>query len=242
MEATRGIQFDALSPSVIVNGYEPRADWPAALHIELGDLVARRSRFSKAHELAHHVFVGANSGGMSAVVELFRVIGGLVTLNYDVALQAHLAKPFKAMAAAPPVLGHASIQPSPDSRLPSWQWEALSMSALSVRLTRKSAAPAAGDPRLSTAASHLHTFIEQIASLIVDAAKAAICWIDQRRAVIYARLARRHVPPAEDPGVRAFVLVLLAVYRRHGRRSEPDDHAALPMRRYPTSQGAAACA
>ena len=39
------------------------------------------------------------------------------------------------------------------------------------------------------------------------------------------------------PGVPAFVLVILAVCRRYGHRSEPDDHASLLIRRQLVSMG-----
>jgi hypothetical protein len=42
---------------------------------------------------------------------------------------------------------------------------------------------------------------------------------------------------SRQPNALAFVLVILAVCLRYGRRSEPDGHAFLPMRRYQTSLG-----
>ena len=61
--------------------------------------------------------------------------------------------------------------------------------------------------------------------------------VDNMLAAMDVTLARLVAALARDPNLLALVLVILAVCRRYGRRSEPDDHVVLPMRRYPTSWG-----
>lgn len=79
-----------------------------------------------------------------------------------------------------------------------------------------------------------------IAQLIADLAAALVRMVDNMLVAVHVTLARLVAAHAQDPNLVALVLVILAVCRRYGRRSEPDDPAVLPMRRYPTSRGVSA--
>ena len=85
-------------------------------------------------------------------------------------------------------------------------------------------------------------YARYVASLLAEIAAMAIRQIDHAQALISREIVCRLITAHRPPDVPPFVLIILAACRRYGHRSEPDDHAVLLLRRYPTTSGAAACA
>lgn len=241
MDDTPGIQFGGPSHGpAVVSSYNLELSGTDSLRGALGELAAKRSRFSLAHELAHVVLSHADDDHVAwgKAIKLLSLAGELRILPTG----------FLGSVTTPP-LTPASIHASPDSGLLPWHTPVRFRLSL-VNWPIHDSAPAVSDRflsvRLSGGATRLLTdvrkFIEHLASLITDVAAAAIRKIDKLRAAICAGLASRLALLAGNPDIRAFVLVILAASRRYGRRSEPDDHNVQPMRRYPTSRGVIACA
>ena len=70
-----------------------------------------------------------------------------------------------------------------------------------------------------------------------DNRTALLRLLDGILAALRLMLVRVLAALSRHPDALAFVLVLLAACLRYGRRSEPDDHAFLPIRRYQRSSG-----
>lgn len=225
-----------------------------SLHGTLGRLAAERSRYTVAHELAHHVLADidgcptgmADTGKTSTLLALLRLVDeidpALLSVFADVALAPDAS------------LDIPSAWPSRVAGLPSWRSGVLPKSGFKDSPIEDSVAPTVAEPVLSVTPASVATlpwaevrrFIEYLARLVAkavaDIAVAAIRQIDKVRAAVCAELARRVALLARNPGVCAFMLIILAVCRRYGRRAEPDDPAVSPIRRYPTFRGVAACA
>jgi hypothetical protein len=202
----------------------------AGLVWDIRELSAQRKTFTQIHELAHHVLiqVGDNETGMTA-------------LSDACALLLQVARP-SAVERPSSLLGTSTLPIDPGRSLPrgvpkfyqpSWLTEGLSRS---FAQTPESPVSPAQRVKLKTARPD-QTLLRFIAQLIADLAAALVRMVDNMLAAMHVTLARLVAALARDPNLLALVLVILAVCRRYGRRSEPDDHAVLPMRRYPTSWG-----
>jgi hypothetical protein len=219
-----------------------RAFSTGRLHVTLGQLAEERSTYSLSHELAHVVLSHADNDhiSMDKVFELLR-------LADEIAAPAKSLS-FAGVASAPGLsLETSSAWPSPVSGLPPWRTASFSTLGFKDSLIDDSSASTMAEPdviiRLASVptlpVADLRRFVKYLAQLVADVAVAAIRQIDKVSAAVSAEMARRVALLAWNPGVRTFVLVILAVCRRYGRRSEPDDRALLPMRRHLTSWGVA---
>lgn len=212
------------------------------LRHDITELSTQRKRFELAHELAHQVLAQeeTNQTGMSA---LFQAIG----LLQQVAPPSAVDRPtsFPGTVTAPAVdlteLTHALA----DFNMPASRTGTPSTASMlaPVDSAHTAAALVSPAPRITLkAASPDATFLRFIARLIADLSIAMVRLTDSMLSAIRVRLARLLAALGRRLDRLAFGLVILAACRRYGRRSEPDDHVVLPMRRYQTSWGAIACA
>jgi hypothetical protein len=219
-------------------------------------LAAERAKFSLAHELAHHVLgeIEDNRTTATGAGKSFPLLQQAAALLGMDELASYLGPTVLYLGPTAQSAGDfdfPSVWPLPGTGLPAWRIGVLSKFGLSGCPTADSGASASAEsvPRVRpSGAARLPlldprtAYLKYLAALFADIAATAIRRIDGAQSVISAELARRAAVLTRNPGLRAFVLIILATCRRYGRRSEPDDHAVLPMRRYPTSRGVTACA
>jgi hypothetical protein len=211
-------------------------------------MAAERARFSLAHELAHHVLGElednrTTAAGAGKSFPLLQQAAALLGMDELVSYLGPAAQ-------SPGDFDLPSVWPLPDTGLPAWRTGMLSKFGLSDWPTADSGASASAEsvPRFRSSGMARRplldariAYLKYLAALFVDIAATAVRQIDGAQSIISAELARRVAVLTRNPGLRAFVLTILATCRRYGRRTEPDDHAVLPMRRYPTSREVTAC-
>jgi hypothetical protein len=198
---------------------------------DIRELSAQRKTFMQIHELAHHALiqVGNNETGMTALSDA-------CALLLQVTRPPELPSGFPGTSTTLPIDPRSLPSGVPKFYLPSWLTEGLSRA---FPQTPASPISPAQRVKLKTASPD-QTLLRFIAQLIADLAAALVRMVDNMLVAVHVTLARLVAAHAQDPNLVALVLVILAVCRRYGRRSEPDDPAVLPMRRYPTSRGVSA--
>ncbi len=222
---------------IMVEGVSDLA-YLGALDHRIGDLSAQRTGFlSAAHELAHHVldWDGANSTGMSSVLDaldLLRGFGRPAPTDWPTSLAAE---------GEPPVTILLSESRDETAHgLPLWTTSDFA-GMLPGAWLGSSESVTGGRPQVTFRLSNdTRSFLRNIRTVLlrfIDTllAMARLCLV-QILLLAYERslvLARR----GRSLGTLAFVLAILAVCRRYGRRSEPDDHASLIIRRRLVSMG-----
>lgn len=219
-------------------------------------LAAQLARLSLAHKIARHVRGQLEDNRTTAIgagksFALLQQVAALVGVDELASYLGPTALHLGLTAPPPDDFDSLSAWPLPDTGLHAWDTGVLSKFGLTDWPTAESGASASAEPVLRfrpVGAARLPlrdaciALLKYVAVLFADIAVAAIRQIDAAQSVISTELARRVAVLAGNPGLRAFMLIILAVCRRYGRRSELDDHSVLPMRHYPTSWGVAACA
>jgi len=216
-----------------------------ALGRRLGDLTAqRRAFYSAAHELAHHVVVldgldEMNNTGMASAINAIDLARGLLQ-PADAGWITFTGRNAAALffVATPKYTGGAV------PRLPTWATRDVA-GTVSDMWSGSSAIEAAYPAhmeqqitfRLSVLASVRDALLRLIDTLISMARLWAMkIWLVHReRSHVVARVLARITGCL--PVIRAFALVIVAVCRRYGHRSEPGDHASLLIRRHLVSMG-----
>lgn len=231
---------------LVVDSTSERA-YLGALDRRIGDLSARsRVLFSVAHELAHHVLVDgldeANNTGMASALNAINLVRGLVRpmdLGWLTFPTGDAASPFT--VATPKYMGDSV------PRLPFWVTRDV---AGMLAAPGPDASGAAVDPtttksrltvRISGATGSRLTNVRDALLQLIKAflAMAHLCLLEigmlrRERSHILARILASVIGL---PCIRAFALIIIAVYRHYGHRSEPDDHASLLTRRHLVSMG-----
>jgi hypothetical protein len=212
-------------------------------------LTRERVWFTAAHELAHEVLhrLLDDQTGMADGIDLLNLLGQACDI---MAMRLPRALPESGITPAA-LLGLEPGQMLPLTRLDPWSTGPLAKLGLEQWLLPSTGTPTLSEPvqefgtrKLATSSldKAVAAYARDVASLLVEVAAMAIGQIDDAQAVISRELSRRLIPSGRHHDVPPYALSILAACRRYGRRSEPDDHAVLPMRRYPTTSGAAACA
>jgi hypothetical protein len=228
---------------LLVEGASERA-YLSALDRRIGELSARRRAFfSCAHELAHHmvVFDGldeASNAGMASALNAINLVRGLINptdAGWITVPTGDVASPF--VVATPKYRGDAV------PRLPSWATRGAA-GMLSESWPDSSGTEA--DNRTNTRPQITFRLSDAIGPRLADVRAAILRLIDaliamarlcemeirivrRERSHVHARILARVI--GRLPDIRAFVLVIIAVSRRYGRRGESDDHA-LPTHRW----------
>lgn len=222
----------------------------SALDRRIAGLSERRRAFvTAAHELAHHVLdvdAGANRAGMTAFLgslDLLRAHERVASVDWSAVTSADAAFPATVL-----ILNDGD---GTAPRLPSWTtsefagtppgaWLRITRTALLARLEQLAG------PRIAfRLADDIRSFISDRRATVQRALDALLAVARQCAAEI------RSLQPADSPaparlgrlpGNPGFVLVILAVCRHYGHRSEPGDHAFLLIRRHLVSMGSCATA
>jgi hypothetical protein len=239
--------YRAVPRFIVLNACSAGTGSTARLYRESERLAAERARFSLAHELAHHVLGQLEDDQVDTSGP-----GDSIALLEQTAALLGIGEPVFYLEPATPSPGTFELPqtwPLTNSDLPAWQTGALSKFGLSDWSAADSRTPSRPEPamrvRIAGAATVLlasarTAYLRYLAQLLADIAATAIRQIGDTQSVIYAALSLRMAVLARKPGPRAFVLVILATCRRYGRRSEPGDHAVLPVCRHLMSRGVAA--
>lgn len=206
----------------------------------IGRLSARRNAYSQAHELAHHV-MAANEENLTGMALVFDVL-----LMIAACADGQLADwPTGVTQHSPPLMSLFANTP-PALRLPTWTTRAFAEMRAQTWLRSGDRAQATSTPTTSVRnpgparIAPLRVFYHLsvgAGSLIIDSWAAIVRVIDSVLAAM--RLMRLLVRACLSYRLNAlaFVLVMLAVCRHYGHRSEPDDHASLLIHRKLVSMG-----
>lgn len=221
----------ATSKKLILVESSADQDHISDLQRSIGKLSTLRNNFSQAHEIGHLALEHRepNRTGMVAYHESLKWLAGIERLAVADWLTAPSAD--AVLSIGPVALPLAE----PPSSLSPWQIRT------AIRMFRQEQSvldqsfehwrarpPGFGSIRV----------LFRGGSLLADSWIASLSLIDSLLRVFHCMMALR-VAISRRPGILTFVLLLLAVCLRYGRREEPDDHAFLPIRRYQTSLGAA---
>lgn len=212
-----------------------------ALDRRIGKLAAARQTYSRLHELAHQVAVGVNDTGMVIVLDTCLVLS---TVEHD-----HVAD----LPAALSAVGFQSgTTPGPEPAgfppflgLPFWNTPAFAGLAVETWSGHGDASQTADHalsvrnlkarrPVLSRVIFHVPV---GTGALLVEGWAAMVRAIDSVLALMLLMRLLVRVGLRHRSNATGSVLIILATCRRYGRRSEPDDHASLPIRRYLVSVG-----
>jgi hypothetical protein len=204
---------------------------------------ARRETYSLLHELAHQALAYTdlefNKTDMSVFFERYQaLIEGMSHVQTDLRPVSIQVK-WSGYVSPPPA--DASLTP----RMPDWYSNTFTrMTAprgFCAHGTENSAAPTLSAPDPESARSEPPRISYRLTtgtlSFLANSSAAVVRLSDR---VIGALLLMRMLVRtglSHRPNARAFVLLILATCRRYGRRSEPDDHASLLIRRHLVSMG-----
>jgi hypothetical protein len=227
--------------SLVVEGAFERA-YLGAVNRRIDELSGRRTVFSTAaHELAHHALAinEANNTGMTAVLDALALL-----VHYEQFTPADLLPSFAGDAASPAMIFIPKYRSDSVPRLPSWATR--DVAGMLSEVWHNSSA--------TEAVNAIHTrpqvtlrLSDDIGSLLADVlaallrlrdvmlAMARLCGVEiwmlrRERSHVLARIGRL-------PDIRAFGLIIIAVCRHYGHRSEPNDHASLFFRRHLVPMG-----
>lgn len=225
---------------LMVEGASERA-YLSALDRRIGDLSTRRRVFvSYAHELSHQVVAlnGANNTGMVAVLDTINMLGryGQIapTLWTTPVAEANelLTAPLYKSDSAPRLPARVT---SDFAGMAPGAWLRITKTAILAELEQL-AGPRitvglsdAMGPRLANVRAALMRLIGALLAM-ARRCEAEIRTLHRQRLHVLARIRRL-------PNMRTFVLVIIAVCRHYGHRSEPGDHASLLIRRHLVSMG-----
>jgi hypothetical protein len=239
---------------VVVEGISDLANL-RTLDQRIGRLSARRNAYSQAHELAHHVMAaneedltpkiltGKNHTGMTSIFDILRMIEACAHGQLG---DGQLADwPTGVNQPSPPLMSLFASTP-PALRLPTWATRAFAGMRAQRRLgfgdgaqATSAPTPSVRNPVSARIAPLRVSYLLSVGarSLIIDSWAAMVRVIDSVLAAM--RLMRLLVRACLSYRLNAlaFVLVMLAVCRHYGHRSEPDDHASLLIRRKLVSMG-----
>ena len=201
----------------------------AELTRDIRELSVQRKTFTQLHDLAHHVLSQdeVNQTGMAALSDAFALLRQSAQ-----APAVEWPSSFLGTAAAPAVDLVELTRTHSQVGLPPCYTRALSSVS-----PQAPAAPVPPAWRVMLENASPDALLRYIAQLIADLAMALLRMTDSALSAMCTVLARLVAASAHGLNLLAFALMILAVCRRHGRRSEPDDHAVLPTCRYPTTWG-----
>jgi IrrE N-terminal-like domain len=220
-------------------------DHPVFFYMVHSDLVERRQRFDLAHELGHlmlpygddslpMIHTGHNEWiGPPQQVDLTYGVGHL-TLQYDgpdTSLDPSTIRFSPAVVATARSNGYRLI----DDSVP---YEPPGVHEVTFRQDKHKSLSL-----VNLLHEHLHAWGGGIRLRFGQGTLLGDLWAETRYAYLLLEAALRCLESLEcitaglGPPRRSYTLVLLAVSRRFGRRSEPDDHASLFFRRHLVSAG-----
>jgi hypothetical protein len=215
-----------------------------ALDRSIVTATALRGTFTLLHDLAHCAIDNrAMSIKMDMALYMARYRAVMESIRYvRTNLPAFSFGEVKWSASLAPLPANADRSP----RLPDWYSDAFTRIIMPGVLytpdnTRYAAAPTPSSPDSQSDRSEPPRFSYQLTagtwSLLADSFAAVVRLFD--RAIGALLLLRMLVRTALNhrPNARAVVLLILAICRRYGRRSEPDDHDPLLIRRRLVSMG-----
>jgi hypothetical protein len=234
----------------VVEGISDRACL-RALDQRIGRLSARRNAYSQAHELAHHAMAasGENLTGTAVVFDIIRLM--LEAYVHDQLTDRphgrYPTQPAPHVLSRQPPAGppFADLDP-PRVRRDARADVARIWRCHSGDLHTDAPVRNPGPARIAPLRVFYHLSVGA-GSLIIDSWAAMVRVIDSWAAMVRVidsvlaamRLMRLLVRTCLSYRLNAlaFVLVMLAACRHYGHRSEPDDHASLPIRRKLVSMG-----
>jgi hypothetical protein len=225
----------------------------ACLEREVAELSRQRNSYSRAHELAHHALAEIEAGASNADSVFEGLVAALA--QHDVGKASLVWRRFVVaeqgvFLIAPEPLPVARSAPS----LPAWRADTFAGLPEPAWFSRDTPAVVAAAPVSGTQDIRLpyreplqvsFRLFAGSGRLFGAARDALLRFLDMLRRMV--RLLNGAIGCRTQlifqsglrhrPNVLAFALIILAVCRRYGRRSEPDDHASLITRRHLVSPG-----
>ena len=209
----------------------------SALSAQIDQLSVRRNAYSHAHELSHRLLIvnGADTAAKNVVVA---IVDGFAWSRVNAwRPPTDWASHFPGASVLPSRLDSRLLIGSSTPHLPTWCTSDFAGMPAGMWLRTD---PQAGSKSTSarTAPPHvLYCLLVSAGSTIVDGWASIVRVFDRVLAALHLMRIRVRTGIRHHPNALTFVLVMLAACRHYGKRSEPDDHASLVIRRHLVSMG-----
>jgi hypothetical protein len=204
--------------------------------VEIDRLSLLRSSYSRAHEVAHEALATDPATGAHLRVLLDTLIKSEESVR---SFPLDWMKGYSTASVLPSRLLHLPGIHDSGPRLPTWCTSDSAGMPAGTWLhkgtqTEPMATPArTAPPRVRV----LYCLPVSADSAIIDSWASIVRLLDRVLAALHLMRMRVRVGIRHHPNALTFVLVMLAACRHYAKRSEPDDHASLVIRRHLVSMG-----